>query len=269
VLNQTALRKAGWTPALIAAVLGAPDRVEEHRRGYHRWSEHLYEEARVKSGERDARFVAVAERRRERSAAAARRRAEIPRQFASWREALPEAAAMLFSLNRYAKHRTCAAPNRVEIYQLKNEFIRLLYERGYCTTAWVHRLTWGEQLCRECGGEGGADGDCSHCDGSGVWRSARTVEFWCFRFVVAGRPYCWHQPRADVEFAPAEGLPPQEWDGPGGEKPVALPRRRQAWAKELLRWTIDAAGSEAAVAEAASSCAGGGRSCAQMPLFAA
>jgi hypothetical protein len=244
VLTRGGLLKRGWTPALIAAVLKQPDQVVAHQHGYRRWSEHLYEDLRVLAGEADPRFRELAARRRARAQAAARRRSEIPAQYASWRDALGAAAGFLFSLNRYAKHRMCSELQRVEIYRVKNEFLRLLYERGYCTLAWIHRLDLPAQPCRACGWYGGAEPDCDRCGGSGVWRAARTLEFWCFRFLIAGRTYCWHQPRASVAFAPAEGLPPQEWEGFGGEKPVALPRRKVAFAKALLRWVIGAAANE-------------------------
>lgn len=241
VLNKGALLRRGWTPELVAAVLGQPDKWEEHRRGFKHWTEHLYCEKRVSQGEGDPRFVEAMRRRRERIAAAERRRAEIPTKYVSWRAALPEAAAGMFSLNRYAKHRMCSELHKVEIYDLKNDFIRLLYRHGYCTVSWIHRLELAEQKCRECGG--GADWDCDHCGGSGIWREARTLEFWCFRFLVGGQTYCWHQPKGSVEFGPAECVPPQKWAGLGGEKPVALPKRRFAMVKDLLRWVIDAAGN--------------------------
>lgn len=241
MLNKSALKKRGWTPALIAAVLGRPDQVEEHKTGFKRWTEHLYLDMRVQRGESDPRFVEAAHRRRTRAQAAERRRAEIPKKYTTWREALPEAAAGMFSLNRYAKHRTCSSAQRIEIYGLKNDFIRMLYKHGYCALSWIHRLELAEQKCRECGGDGGGDWDCSYCGGSGIWREARTLEFWCFRFVIGGRTYCWHQPRESVDFEVAASVPPQDWEGLSGEKPVALPRSKFALVKDLLRWVIDAA----------------------------
>jgi hypothetical protein len=241
-LNKRALLKAGWTPALIAGILGPPDQVVEHKHGYKKWTEHLYGAEKVEAGAGDARFLEAAARRRRRTAAAEHRCAAIPEQYrGDWRAALGDAAAGMFQLNRYAKHRRCSEVRRVEIYLLKNEFIRMLYARGYCSLAWIHRLELPEQTCRECGGDGV---ECDHCGGAGVWREARTVEFWCFRFAIGGRAYCWHQPRNLVEFTPVAGLPPQEWEWRAEEKPVVLPERRIAYVKELVGWVIGAAEEE-------------------------
>jgi hypothetical protein len=196
----------------------------------------------VEAGLVDARFLDAVERRRWRKAAAEKRRASIPEKYGDWRAALPEACAGMLQLNRYAKHRRCSELQRTEIYLLKNDFIRMLYARGYCSLAWIHRLELPEQVCRECGGDGV---ECEHCWGTGIWCEARTAEYWCFRFAIADRAYCWHQPRETVEFAPVAGMEPQGWDGFSGEKPVILPVRKFAYVKDLVRWTIDAADGEA------------------------
>lgn len=238
LLNKRALLQLGWTPALITSILVKPDKVEHHRKGLCHWVEHLYTRDRVDQGMQDARFLAAVGKRRQRAAAADRRRAEIPKRYPEWQAALPEAAAAMFSLNRYAKHRQCSELQKVEIYQLKNELIELLYRNGYCTAAWIHLWQQEEQICRECDGAG--DIECS-CGGTGVWRPARTLEFWCFRFLIEDCIYCWHQPRRSVEFTPVESVPPQDWEGIAGEKPVSLPVRKFASVKALLRWVLDAA----------------------------
>lgn len=238
LLNKRALQKLGWTPTLIQSVLGQPDKTQHHRKGLCHWVEHLYARDRVDQGMRDTRFLELLEKRKRRAAAADRRLDEFTSKYPSWRAALPAAAAGLFSLNRYVKHRQCSELQKFEIYELKNEFIEMLYGQGFCTRAWLHLLHQEEQLCRECGGSGD---ECGHCGGSGVWRSARTLEFWCFQFSVEGRAYCWHQPKSSVAFQPEESVPPQEWEGLPGEKPIALPLRKFAGAKALLRWVLDAA----------------------------
>lgn len=248
-INKQQLYRAGWTPALIAELLGAPDLVQHHSKGLARWVEHLYRRERVDAAARDPRFAAVQERREARKRHSLEKLADLPRRYPTWRAALPEACAGLFSLNRYAKHRNCGAVQRNEIYRLKNDLIELLYRHGYCTNAWIHRLTLAAKSCRECGGTGE---DCSHCGYTGVYREASVIEFWCFQFCVEGRRYCWHQPSTQMDFAPAETVPPQEWSGlPGGEKPVLLARSEFAAVKALIRWVIErAAEPDAQPAEA-------------------
>lgn len=240
-LNKRALLALGYTPALVASILGEPDEIESHTKGMRRWVEHLYSRERVVAGMQDPRFLAVLEAREKRKAKSAERLAAIPTRYADWRAALPEACAGLFSLNRYAKHRACSALHKHEIYQLKNDLIEALYRQGYCTASWIHRMELPRQTCRECAGDGEW---CDHCGGSGVWRDRRILEFWCFRFMVVGRAYCWHQPRGLVSFQPVESLPPQQWQWQPGEKPVSLARAKFAQVKELISWVISQAQAE-------------------------
>src|ERR1051326_9465131 len=137
-LNKTQLPRLGWTPGVIPVLLGTPDRIECKNRGSYRYVEHLYSSARVCVAMRDPRFAAAIERRKKRQQAPARRRMAIEKRYADWRAALPEAGAMMFSLNRYAKHRTCSPALRVEIYELKNRFLKLLYDEGLCVACWEH-----------------------------------------------------------------------------------------------------------------------------------
>jgi hypothetical protein len=246
-LNQSQLLKQGWTRALIAAILGKPDSTEHHQRGYQKWTENLYVGSRVEAGTQDPRFVALQSKRKARAANAERRRQELPKKYPSWRAALPEAALYLKSLNRYAKHRKCSELQKAEIYQLKNDLMELLYRKGFCTAAWIHVLQLEEQICRECSGGGEF---CGRCDGSGISRAAKAVEFWTFRFLIEGKTYVWHRPADQVTFEPIATLPPSDFDGVAHEKPVALPIRRFKMAKDLIRLVLDmAAGEEAAVVQ--------------------
>lgn len=239
-LNKSALLKLGWTSSLIAVVIGKPDKIDLHKHGLRSWVEHLYARDRVIAAAKDPRFLALQQRRKLKAEGVVQRRAELPKKFSTWRDALPEACAGMFSLNRYAKHRSCSELHKLEIYRLKNELIELLYRSGYCTLSWIHRLRFEIQYCRRCGGAG--DYDCIPCGGSGIFREARTVEFWCFRFAVEGRAYCWHQPIELVKFAPAESVPAQEWrEFSDKEKPVPLRREQFALVKELLDWLLRAA----------------------------
>jgi hypothetical protein len=241
MLNKRALAKFGWTPALIDSVLGAPDQRVSHVHGFRRWSECLYSQARIDSGMNDPRFQKAIARRKRHAAALEKERNEIPAQYATWREALAPACEGLIALNRYAKHPRCSEPDKCVIYRLKNAMIRLLYERGYCSLAWLHRLVLPEQKYRERNGTGE---DCAHCDGSGVWREARELEFWCFRFVVAGRAYIWHQPRASVDYVVHEDLPPQDWAGLVRLMPGLVRKEKLVLIEELIEWVLGSALSE-------------------------
>lgn len=241
VLTKTELLKLGWTAILIEQVLGKPDKVQACRRGYIRWDKHLYGRDRVLSAMRDERFLAHAAKRTARLDQLRQKREAIAKSYANWQDALPEACAGMFSLNRYAKHRNCGALHRTEIYRLENDLIKLLHSHGYVKRSWIHQQVLEAQLCHGCGGAG--DEDCDRCGGTGIWRHGRTFEFWCFEFEVVGTRYCWHQPRHLVtEFQPLETVPPQDWQGLGSqEKPVKLPRYKFAAAKRLIAWVIDQA----------------------------
>lgn len=241
LLNKSALLKLGWTPALIQAILGNPALVKHRSRGAYKWVEHLYARDKVLEGMKHHRFLELQEARKSRASAAVQKKAAVTEKYSSWQEALPEACAGMLSLNRYAKHRRCSALQRVEIYQLKGQLIELLYKRGYSTACFIHQLHQETQFCRVCGGAG--DWDCSGCDGDGVRLPARTQEFWCFEFQVAGTKYCWHQPRALLQFSPVETVPPVEWERSAADKEKALLVRQDKFSatKQLLGWLIDQA----------------------------
>lgn len=242
--KTTLLKQCGWTPGLITLLLGKPDLEKRKAKGSYRWVEHLYKRDRVVEAMRDPRFVARVEARQQRAEALIQRKAQIPQQYqGNWRDALPEACAGMFSLNRYAKHRKCSDLHKVEIYRLKNELIDSLYRHGYCSASWIHRLPREAKLCPWCGGAG--DLDCGRCGGSGIAQRAIVFEFWCFQFEVAGRPFCWHQPLELVKFSPLQSVPPQEWqEYEVKEKPVPLRKDQFARAKELLEWVIKQSGGE-------------------------
>src|SRR6185437_15081221 len=119
LLNKSELLKLGFTPALIASLLGnKPDKVEHCKRGSYRWVKHLYTRDRVVAAMKDPAFLAHLEKRKARAAAASQRISDIPRKYKSWKDALPEACAGMFSLNRYAKYERCSPLSRQEIYHL-------------------------------------------------------------------------------------------------------------------------------------------------------
>jgi hypothetical protein len=169
-----------------------------------------------------------------------RRIGEFDQRFRGWQGALPEACAALFSLNRFCKHAECSWQSREEIYDLKNRLVKLLYKDGYCTAAWEHRLVLPAKICRDCGGSGDG-GCCDRCDGTGEYLPAKTVRFICFRFEVGVR-YTWHQPVELVRFPVTMTDAPADWQPGEREKPVPMPRRQFAAAKDLIRWVLEQSG---------------------------
>lgn len=251
LLNKTALQQLGWTPGLIQVILGNPELKQYKSRGRYHWVEHLYSRDKVVDGMKHYRFLAHQEARQARQNAVVKRKASIPEKFSNdWKDALPEACAGLFNLNRYAKYRNCSQLHRLEIYRLKGELIELLYKRGYCAASFIHQAHLETQLCRDCGGAG--DLGCVRCGGGGVWRRARTVECWCFKFRVAGHDYCWHQPLHLVGFEVVETVPPMEWDiekSSVKEKPLVMRKDKFAAVKRLISWVIESARIEAEESE--------------------
>lgn len=101
---------------------------------------------------------------------------------------LVTAAEAMWRLNRYAR-RVGSRWHSKPVYDLKNRFVRMLYEYGFCHAVTEVRQIFpcwgfGEQGCRGAG--------CLKCGGTGIYR---TVILYCFTFVVGGRRFVWHQPR--------------------------------------------------------------------------
>ena len=231
-LNQRALMRLGWTRWLIGALLGSPDEVRPWGRGCCQ-HEYLYLRSRVESAMRGVTFEKAAERR-DRGAVAAR----LPGQYPDWRAALADACAGMFELNRWAKHAECAGDQREEIYRFKDGLVELLYREGLCAACWEHMLLQPAKVCWDCDGAG-----CRRCDYSGEYLPARTLRFYCFRFVVGERTFVWHQPDRLVRFAVQTTEAPAEWQGVGEEKPVRMTRRQLVAALELVRWVVESAGA--------------------------
>jgi hypothetical protein len=172
-----------------------------------------------------------------RQAAPARRLEAYRRKYPDWRDALPAAAEALFNLNRYAKRRSCQADHRAWIYGLKTGFLRLLCRLGLATEAKVHAVPREGKPCFAYhGGE-----DCERCDGTGWYVLPGPQEFIAFRFEVGGTPFAWHQPRELVDWPVELRDDAEPWEPEGGAKPVALPAREFAAAKDLLQFVLDAA----------------------------
>lgn len=122
-------------------------------------------------------------------------------QARAWLENSPNkallAAECMFALNR---HVAGVRFRRQEIYTLKNNLIRMLYNSGYCTHVALHKQTL---ICHGCGGTGEyrsfGDGDMewSRCYGTGIY-AINKLHY--FEFNIDGKIYKWHQPSKLVDW---------------------------------------------------------------------
>lgn len=166
------------------------------------------------------------------------------RKFGIWEKALPTAAAYMFSLNRYCKHSSCSANNREEIYGLKNRFIKLLYQEGYCEAVHLHEMVLPEKRCLACAGSGWHEWDqdtCYRCEGTGIYLPEKVLEFFCFEIEVGGERYTWHQPKGLVGFEVTvskgtKEIPPIE------TKPLLIEKAKLTEGKRLVSWVLKQAG---------------------------
>lgn len=102
------------------------------------------------------------------------------------------AAEWMYRLNVFARSigRHAIAD---QIYELKNTFVKYLYQHGYCTEVVLHLQEF------DCWGVGGygCDEDCPKCGGTGIYR---TEKLYGFRFDIGGKRYAWHQPGKLIDY---------------------------------------------------------------------
>jgi hypothetical protein len=106
------------------------------------------------------------------------------------------AAEMMFRLNVTARNLR-RHPIVDQIYELKNELIKYLYQHGHCVEVKLHSQ---KRLCHSCDGTGVhlySGEECWKCDGTGVFA---VTQLYAFRFDIAGRRYAWHQLRKLVDY---------------------------------------------------------------------
>lgn len=112
-------------------------------------------------------------------------------------DALLAACESMHRLNRLASGLQSYDTQRVEIYKLKNAFVRRMHESGYCARVERHideKPCWGlpyDTTHRSC------------CGGTGIYSTQR---YYCFYFYVAGREYSWHQPESLVTWPVELGI---------------------------------------------------------------
>jgi hypothetical protein len=149
-------------------------------------------------------------------------------------------------LNRYAKHDSCSEGHQKKIYELKNRFLKLLYESGFAESVRLHKVPVSEKMCRACDGSGDHwSGEvCRRCDGTGVYREASQLTYVVFSFLIDGERYSWHQPEELVTWKVSLTHPDDEWQPPSEEKPLELKPSRFSEAKDLIDFVLVAAKDE-------------------------
>jgi hypothetical protein len=219
----------------------------------------LYRASRVELVEQSPPFQEFQRTRRRRSPAKCRI-VEVPEEpsheetWPNWLEALPTTCDYLFRLNRFAKDKQCDRYDRKRIYDLKSRMISLLYRRGYCVSCHLHDRSLPEQPCWKCDGTGEDldssnwyDVSCSRCNGSGIYRAARVVRYYCFRFQVNGVYYCWHQPKDTVDFDPVVTDAPRDWDEYREMQTEELQWKQALDLLDFLQWVVEQGENETRV----------------------
>ncbi len=83
-----------------------------------------------------------------------------------------------------------------QIYTLKDELIKYLYQCGYATEV---REAFQNRVCRTCSGTGEyyTGEECHRCDGTGIYD---TTWLYAFRFCIDGKSYAWHHLQKLVDY---------------------------------------------------------------------
>ncbi len=144
---------------------------------------------------------------------------------------LATAAEWMYRLNVFAR---CKGRHTVvdQIYDLKNELIKQLYQRGYAREVLLHKQ---KRLCRSCGGTGEHwNGEpCFRCD-NGVYA---VTELYAFRFEIGGRCYKWHQLKKLVDYPIALTSPlPADWQAPQFDDQEDILKMEDAWLGCCIVW---------------------------------
>jgi len=105
------------------------------------------------------------------------------------------AAEWMYRLNVFARsigrHQV-----RDHIHLLKDDFIKYLYQHGYCREV---RLHVQKKECWSCDGTGEywTGEECWKCHGTGTFSK---TELYAFRFNIEGKHYAWHQLKHLVDY---------------------------------------------------------------------
>jgi hypothetical protein len=180
----------------------------------------------------------------------------------------------MFLLNRHAKW--LERKNAEPIYDLKNAFLKLLWDQGFCVLASIAMSPPTENQCWGCDGTGRVDDPqtmryfyrndddyldddldddeyddddldddyfdgftwkCRRCSGSGIYSTSGGREYWAFVFVIDGRKFSWHQPKWLCHWATAVGDPQPDHEVLAEIKQTR--RFKVSEAMALVRWVVD------------------------------
>jgi hypothetical protein len=174
---------------------------------------------------------------------------EVAERFPNWRDGLPLACDVLKYWVSFVRS---SGPDRAEIYELKNDMVKLLVTSGYCTKCYTHLRTIPDEECGLCVGTGestdeeGYAGKCQLCNGSGFQLRAQAFTLVCFEFLVGGKQYYWYQPLAEMNFAyKLIGEAPSRWQHDDSQWSYWTdPRMPWQEHKSFLRWIILEADAE-------------------------
>jgi hypothetical protein len=236
----------GWTDKAIEKFLGKPDKVAPNPRYRSAANMRLYKVDRVEQAEASPEFQGwqqsrSAQKSKSESCESAKEKRfqKFSAKYESWQAALPDACNHLFNLNRYAKRKSCSASHKRDIYLVKDDLIRLLYQLGYCDECYRHTYELAGQICHRCYGAGSdrSGQKCGRCRGYGC-RPTRTACLVVFHFIVNKKPFTWHQPEEKVPFSFLVTQPGSAWKPSDGEKEVSLSKNKFAEAKDLISWII-------------------------------
>lgn len=175
--------------------------------------------------------------------ARAKRMAKFSKKYhEDFRSLLRDACSALFSLNHYAKQTKCTSSNREEIYNLKTQLIRVLYQSGLAERVQIHTRQLSARACRRCDGDGYDWGteECPRCLGTGMLEDAHELRFVEFGFKIGETWYSWHQPEDRVTWEYTVTDQDREWSP--REKMLVKKPTRLAEKKDLLRFAIEQAG---------------------------
>jgi hypothetical protein len=122
--------------------------------------------------------------------------------FHTWQEAIPDACKAVLRLNGYANRRGCQPSKKLKSFQLKVEFIELLYSLGYCVYCCPYEQIVSPATCARCDGTGHLAENgvyCRSCRGTGTW-GLKPISFVRFSFAVGDELYTWSVPHSKIRF---------------------------------------------------------------------
>ena len=146
-------------------------------------------------------------------------------------QSLQDSAEWMYRLNVFARS-IGRHPIVDQIYELKNEFIRYLYQHGYCTEVKLHLQ---KRICHACDGTGEhwSGEDCWKCNGTRVYAVTRLL---AFRFEIHGTRYAWHQLEKLIDY-PVELTPDIESEPmPELRRDAAILLLSDAWLGCCVVW---------------------------------